>query len=49
MALAVAQQFNNRAGRSPAGDDCLAGWLNSGNIEDGRELIAGLGRLRSGK
>jgi hypothetical protein len=39
MALAVAQQFHDRAWRSPAGDDRVTRSLNAGNIEDGHGLI----------
>jgi hypothetical protein len=39
MALAVAQQFHDRAWRSPARDDRVTRSLNAGNIEDGHGLI----------
>jgi hypothetical protein len=39
MALAVAQQFHDRAWRSPAGDDRVTRSLNAGNVEDGHGLI----------
>jgi hypothetical protein len=39
MALAVAQQFHDRARRSPAGDDRITGSLNTGNVEEGHGLI----------
>ena len=39
MGLAVAQQFHDRARRSPAGDDRVTRWLNAGNVEDGHGLI----------
>jgi hypothetical protein len=39
MVLAVAQQFHDRAWRSPAGDDRVTRSLNAGNVEDGQGLI----------
>jgi hypothetical protein len=39
MALAVAQQFHDRAWRSPAGDDRIARLLNARNVEGGYGLI----------
>jgi hypothetical protein len=39
MGLAVAQQFHDRAWRSPAGDDRVTRSLNAGNVEDGHGLI----------
>jgi hypothetical protein len=39
MALAVEQQFHDRAWRSPAGDNCVTRSLNAGNVEDGHGLI----------
>jgi hypothetical protein len=39
MALAVAQQFHDRAWRSPAGNDRVTRSLNAGNVEDGHGLI----------
>jgi hypothetical protein len=40
MALAVAQQFHDRAWRSPAGDDRVTRALNAGNVEGGHGLIS---------
>jgi hypothetical protein len=45
MALAVAQQFHDRAWRSPAGNDRVTRSLNAGNVEDGHGLI-GVRRAR---
>jgi hypothetical protein len=42
--LAVAQQFHDRAWRSPAGNNRVTRWLNPGNVEDGREPIVGVQR-----
>jgi hypothetical protein len=49
MGLAVAQQFHNRAWRSPAGDDCIARSLNAGNVENGIGLIGDRQVWRYGK
>jgi hypothetical protein len=45
MALAVAQQFHDRARRSPTGDDRVTRSFNAGNVEDGHGLI-GVRRAR---
>jgi len=39
MALAVAQQFHDRAWRSPAANDRVTRSLNAGNVEDGHGFI----------
>jgi hypothetical protein len=39
MELAVAQQVHDRTWRSPAGNDRVTGWLNTGNVEDGHGLV----------
>ena len=49
MVLAVAQQFHDRAWRSPAGDDRVTRWLNAGNVE-GEHGVIGIRRAgRYGK
>jgi hypothetical protein len=42
--FAVAQQFHNRGGRSPAGENRVTRFVNACNVEDGHELIAAVRR-----
>jgi hypothetical protein len=48
-ALAVSQQFHNRAWRCPASDDCVTRSLNAGNVEDRHRLIGDRRASRNGK